>query len=329
MFGGNTLRYNRTPLVKVPFIHQVGIVVRDLEKTALEYTHLLGIGPWDIFTLLTPNIYDRTYHGKPACFGIKIAFAQVGSFELELMTTIEGRTDYDDFLEKHGEGANHLQYWVDSVDVMDAHVKSLTENGFPSLTYARYGDNGGFAYMDTIRALGTVWEPVKMADHFVGPVKRLPNVPTIEKLPVVQVKEVSMVSIVIKNLEGAINNYTKILGIAPWEVETLSTSSVQRYVYRGGHACFAKKTGRATGGAIDIELVEPLSGTSSFHDFMTRHGQGIHHLEFIVEDIERTTDLMKKKGVEKIMSGQDTRGHFAYYDTEEPLKIIWKAVQTV
>jgi len=323
------MRYDQTPLVRVPSIHQVGIVVRDLEKTALHYSHLLGIGPWDIFTLLTPDIYDRTYHGKPARFGIRVAFAQVGSFELELMTTIEGRTDYDDFLEKHGEGANHVQYWVDNVGVMDAHVKSLTENGFPPLVYARFGDNGGFAYMDTARALGTVWEPVKMADRFDGPVKRFPNATPIEKSPIVQVKEVSMVSIVIKNLDGAINDYTRILGIAPWEVAALSTPNVQHYTYRGAQACFANKTGRVAGGAIDIELVEPLSGTSSFRDFMTRHGQGIHHIEFIVEDIERTTELMKREGLITIMSGQDARGHFAYYDTVEPLKIIWKAVQAV
>jgi catechol 2,3-dioxygenase-like lactoylglutathione lyase family enzyme len=323
------MKWDQTPLVKVPYIHQVGIVVRDLEKTTLDYCRLLGVGPWDIFTLLPPDIYDTAYHGRPARFGIRVAFAQLGSFELELMTTIEGHTDYDDFLEKHGEGANHVQYWVDNVAVMDAHVKALAENGFPPLVYARFGSNGGFAYMDTARALGTVWEPVKMADRFDGPVKRFPNGPVIEGAPVIQVKKVSEVGIVVTNLDRAIDDYTRILGIAPWEVEALSTPDVQHYTYHGNQACFTNKIARAACGAVDIELVEPLSGRSSFSDFMARYGQGIHHIEFMVEDIERTTELMKEEGHATIMSGQDARGRFAYYDTVEPLKLIWKAVQAV
>ena len=323
------MSYNQTSLIKVPSIHQVGIVVRDLETTALDYYQLLGIGPWAIYTLLTPDIYNMTYRGNPAHFGIRIAFAQIGSFELELMTTIKGRTDYDDYLEKHGEGANHVQYLVDDTDIMDSHVKLLTENGFPALVYARVGDNGGFAYMDTTRALGTVWEPVKMQDQFDGPVRSFPSIHSITNSPIVQIKEVSMIGIVIENLSSAINNYIKILGIAPWQVEPLSTTVVQNYKYRGTLADLANKIGRASCGDIDIELVEPIAGASSFCDFTTVHGQGIHHLEFMVEDIGVTTDLMRKNNIETIMSGQDARGCFAYYDTEDPLKIIWKAVQIV
>ncbi|GAI05992.1 unnamed protein product [marine sediment metagenome] len=107
-----------SPLIKIPYLHQTGIVVKNLEKTALDYWNIAGVGPWDIFTLESPHCYNMTYHGEPADFSIKVAFAQVGSYELELMQTVEGHTDYDDFIDKYGEGANHLQYWVDSVDTM-------------------------------------------------------------------------------------------------------------------------------------------------------------------------------------------------------------------
>ncbi|MBA7689107.1 hypothetical protein ES703_97602 [subsurface metagenome] len=106
-----------------------------------------------------------------------------------------------------------------------------------------------------------------------------------------------------------------------------STPDVKGYMYRGNEAHFENRTGWAASGDIEIELVQPLSGESSFRDFVGRHGQGIHHIEFKVENIDKTTRLMNKAGFMTLMSGKGERGYFAYYETVEPLKIIWKAVQ--
>ena len=49
-----------------------------------------------------------------------------------------------------------------------------------------------------------------------------------------------------------------------------------------------------------IELVEPMSEESPIHQFLEKRGEGLHHLAFLVSDIEAVLTEMKKKGVELI-----------------------------
>jgi methylmalonyl-CoA/ethylmalonyl-CoA epimerase len=46
-----------------------------------------------------------------------------------------------------------------------------------------------------------------------------------------------------------------------------------------------------------IELLEPLSQDSPVGRFLSKHGEGMHHLALPVEDISATLDELKAKGV--------------------------------
>jgi len=109
--------------IKVPALTQVALIVKNVDEAMKNYWNILGIGPWNVLSMRAPHVHDMTYHGKPAYFELKVGLCQVGTCELELMQTIKGPTTGDDFMAKHGEGAHHLQYLVDSVDVLDKHVR--------------------------------------------------------------------------------------------------------------------------------------------------------------------------------------------------------------
>ena len=84
--------------VKLSSISHACIVVKDnVEKIAGDYWKMLGIGPWDIFTIEPPVIYDETYKGKPANYGFRAALCQCGSFQLEIIQPLEGDSWYKDF----------------------------------------------------------------------------------------------------------------------------------------------------------------------------------------------------------------------------------------
>ena len=145
--------------VRIQEINQVGIVVRDIEKTVEAYWNTLGIGPWTITPWEPPLVHDRKYHGKPSSAREKIAITQVGAVQLELVQQVEGDSIYKDFLEEHGEGLHHLNFLVDDVD----HVAGLLEKeGFPSLQSACFGppEHGGAFNYVYIEPLHTTWEPV-------------------------------------------------------------------------------------------------------------------------------------------------------------------------
>jgi len=62
-------------------IVQVGVVVKDLEKT-VEYLTSLGLGPFSIRTVTHPS---ATVHGEKAFYEVRLAKSQQGPVELELI----------------------------------------------------------------------------------------------------------------------------------------------------------------------------------------------------------------------------------------------------
>ncbi len=50
-------------------------------------------------------------------------------------------------------------------------------------------------------------------------------------------------------------------------------------------------------GNLHIELIEPLTATSSVHNFIKKRGEGLHHLCFEVDNIDTALALLKDRGV--------------------------------
>jgi len=153
---------------KVEKINQVAIVVKDVEKTALDYWNILGIGPWDIYEWTAHLAYDRTYHGKLAWGSERIAVTDVGGVKLKLCQPVEGDSIYQDFLDQHGEGLHHVSFFVDDVDETS---EILTEEyGFPSLQSGRHSPPKGknaFNHID-IKPLRAIWEPTHYDEGNIG-----------------------------------------------------------------------------------------------------------------------------------------------------------------
>ncbi len=53
-------------------------------------------------------------------------------------------------------------------------------------------------------------------------------------------------------------------------------------------------------GGTALELLEPLSGESPISKFLDKRGEGIHHICFLVDDIEAALERLKKEGVKLI-----------------------------
>ena len=53
-------------------------------------------------------------------------------------------------------------------------------------------------------------------------------------------------------------------------------------------------------GGVTVELLEPTSEDSTIHKFIERRGEGLHHLSFEVEDIEKSMKDLKSRGARLI-----------------------------
>jgi methylmalonyl-CoA/ethylmalonyl-CoA epimerase len=105
---------NTTPDLKEPFTRcvQVGVVVKDLERSIRYLTEVFGIGPFRTIDWPPAGRTDlqRFYHGQPGNFTARMAFADLGSVELELIQPVTGESVWTDFLKEHGEGIHHIRF---------------------------------------------------------------------------------------------------------------------------------------------------------------------------------------------------------------------------
>ena len=91
--------------IKLGDVLQVGLVVRDLKKSMETYWTLLGIGPWKIYTYAPPMLCEATLRGTRTEYSMRIACAQAGPTQLELIEPLNGPSIYKEHLAAKGEGS--------------------------------------------------------------------------------------------------------------------------------------------------------------------------------------------------------------------------------
>ena len=130
-----------TGAVTLPSADQVGVVVRDVDKTVEFLSSTFGIGPWRIMEVSRSEDEIRVGDGP---YKLKLAFAQLGLFELELIQVLEGKTIWSDFLETKGEGLHHIGFHVPNMDEL---VSKMQQQGVGVLQ-SGFGQGRGYAYMN-------------------------------------------------------------------------------------------------------------------------------------------------------------------------------------
>ncbi|HET6412862.1 MAG TPA: VOC family protein [Anaeromyxobacter sp.] len=133
---------------------QVAQVVRDIDRAMKMYWDTFGIGPWEVYTFGPPAVRDSMVRGRPSDHVYKLAVTWKGELQLELMQPLKGRSIYDDFLERKGEGIHHLKlYYPDC----QAALERYRREGYEVIQSGKI-DEDEFYYLDTERSHGVVIE---------------------------------------------------------------------------------------------------------------------------------------------------------------------------
>ena len=162
----------------LPFLRngvaQVGLVVRDLDRTVECYWKQFGIGPWHFYTYRRPLVTRMTYRGQPADYAMRIALAWIGPLRIELIEMAGGDSVYADFVREHGYGVHHFGVLVDDMDaaLAQADTAGLTMT-MDGAGFGRDGD-GHYAYLDTEKDLGTTLELIARPKGRVPPERVYP-----------------------------------------------------------------------------------------------------------------------------------------------------------
>ena len=124
-------------------LHHTCFLVRDLEGAAQRMADALGIGPWNIWTIVPAECRVR---GQVSPFSFRVALATVGGGTYELVTPHGGRSVFDEHLEQHGEGFHHTCLVYPSLKAVRDAKAELRRQGREAIVEASGGEMFEFGY---------------------------------------------------------------------------------------------------------------------------------------------------------------------------------------
>lgn len=90
------------------------------------------------------------------------------------------------------------------------------------------------------------------------------------------------IGIAVKNLDEAVKFYKDVLGLELEDIEEVPEENVRVAMFRVGETY--------------IELLQGITQDSAISKFIEKRGEGIHHIAIRVDDVDRSTEVLKSRG---------------------------------
>ncbi|KKB44853.1 VOC family protein [Bacillus thermotolerans] len=298
---------------------QVGVVVKDLDQTMKTYADKYGIGPWNVYEFNKDTVADMSIGGKRMDYAMRLALADIGGVQWELIEPLDDRSDYARFLKEHGEGIHHVALDTDSYE---SAVEFCEKNGISPIQYGYWGRNFRYDYRDTrgdLKCISELYGP-DPGFEWPEPSAVYPEEP-MERKPVFT--DVLQIGVVVKNINETLKTYTDKYGIGPWNVYEFNKDTVADMSIGGKRMDYAMRLALADIGGVQWELIEPLDDRSDYARFLKEHGEGIHHVALDTDSYESAVEFCEKNGISPIQYGYWGRNfRYDYRDTQDDLKCI-------
>ena len=143
-----------------PHFGQVGLVVRDLERTAAAHARL---GPYRVYTYDRSTVPGLKLAGSPADFRFRIAI-NPHMPQLEIIQPLDDASPYATWLAQRGPGMHHFGFYVDD---FEAATQALARAGYLSvMSGSGFGadGSGAYDYFDTVDDLGYLTEVIRVPE---------------------------------------------------------------------------------------------------------------------------------------------------------------------
>jgi methylmalonyl-CoA/ethylmalonyl-CoA epimerase len=130
-------------------------------------------------------------------------------------------------------------------------------------------------------------------------------------------KNFNHVGVVVRDMEKTIATLS-LLGLGPFGMSEGMPPVIEvpfQGELRGKPAEWKAKISMFKMGELDIELLQPSGGESALQDFIDSGGEGVHHVAYIVEDVDGESAKLVEQGAKVLTTGRAAKGGFAYLET--------------
>lgn len=139
---------------------------------------------------------------------------------------------------------------------------------------------------------------------------------------------VIQIGILVNNIDEAAQAYADLLGVEKPEIRMTATQDVSRTEYMGKPtAARTKQAFFKVGSDVEIELLEPDHEPSTWRHDLDKYGEGVHHIAFKIDGMEKVVKALGQKGYKEIQKGEWKGGRYSYLDAEDKLKLVLELLE--
>ena len=140
--------------------------------------------------------------------------------------------------------------------------------------------------------------------------------------PVIQNKRMAQIAVIVEDIEKSAELYASMFGIDTPGVIVAAGHESRPTMYRGNPSNATAKLAFIELDNIQIELIEPDGTPSIWQEFADNYGQGLQHIAFWVDDIDKAEQTFISAGMEVLQSGGWDGGAYSYIDATEQMGTI-------
>ena len=98
--------------------------------------------------------------------------------------------------------------------------------------------------------------------------------------------KIEHIGIAVKDLDEAVDRFSKLLNTSPYKTEKVESEGVSTVFFETGES--------------KVELLESTDPNGPIGKYISKKGEGIHHIAFDVDDIQSEMERLKNEGFDVI-----------------------------
>jgi methylmalonyl-CoA epimerase len=135
-------------------------------------------------------------------------------------------------------------------------------------------------------------------------------------------KRITQIAIVVRDIDKTLTTWSKLLGIVKPAVIVTEDWESTHMTFKGKPSKAKAKLAFVNMENVQLEFIEPIGRPSTWQEFLDKHGEGIHHIAFQVENLEETLDKLGQVGAKAEQKGDFKGGCYIYTNSKNDLAAI-------
>ncbi|UCE13390.1 MAG: VOC family protein [Candidatus Heimdallarchaeota archaeon] len=135
------------------------------------------------------------------------------------------------------------------------------------------------------------------------------------------------IGLVVENIERTADFYSKIFGIEKPDWFWTESYESAKTMYKDKPTQAIAKLMFFKFGQVELELIEPDEKPSTWREHLDKYGEGVHHIAFVVDNIEQKVKKLRDLGIPLSQKGEFEGGRYAYIDTFKELKVLLELLE--